>query len=255
MDRLGRSRIGATWLLSSSIVTPFLILGLHICNDLDARDRQQDLIRRIDALELARERNLAGYTVTEYYTIRNSRFSRPAYVTVETTYRRGEGKMYKVLSRSGPSLLANRVMDRLLHEESEMSRGRAREQAIVTSANYDMKLIGQELVDGTTCDVIELIPKRRGPYLLRGRLWLDAADTMVVKIEGSPSASGSFFEGRPHVVREYKNVNGLALAQRVRAASSSFLFGKSTVDIEYRDYHVIAQHLKSEGTDINPLHK
>jgi hypothetical protein len=233
------------------MATSFLILGLYICNDLDARDQQQDLIRRIDALELSRERNLAGYTVTEYYTIRNSHFSRPAYTTVETAYKRGEGKTYKILSRSGPSLLANRVMDRLLHEEGEMSRGRVREQAIITSANYDMKVIGREPVDGTTCDVIELIPKRRSPYLLRGRMWVDAADTMVVKIEGSPSASGSLFEGRPHVVREYKNVNGLALAQRVRAASSSFLFGKSIVDIEYRDYHVIAQNLKSEGTDIN----
>jgi hypothetical protein len=237
------------------MATPFLILGLYICNDLQARDQQQDLIRRIDALELSRETNLAGYTVTEYYTVRNSHFSRPAYATVETTYKRGEGKTYKILSRSGPSLLANRVMDRLLHEESEMSRGRVREQAIITSANYDMKVIGREPVDGRTCDVIELIPKRRSPYLLRGRMWVDAADTMVVKIEGSPSASGSLFEGRPHVVREYKNINGLALAQRVRAASSSFLFGKSTVDIEYRDYHVIVQNLKSEGTDINSLRK
>jgi negative regulator of sigma E activity len=46
-----------------------------------------------------------------------------------------------------------------------MSRGRVREQAIITSAKYNMKIIGREPVDGAACDVIELIPKRRS------RIW------------------------------------------------------------------------------------
>jgi hypothetical protein len=82
-----------------------------ICNGLTAIDQQQDLFRRIDAVELSREASLAGYTDTEYYTISNSHFSRPAEVTVETTYKRGEGKTYKILSRSGPLLLPNNVME------------------------------------------------------------------------------------------------------------------------------------------------
>ena len=85
-----------------------------------------------------------------------------------------------------------------------MSRGPARAQAIITSANYDMKLIGQALADGTRCDVIELIPKRRSPYLLKGRMWVDAADMTLVKIEGKPPTSASFFKGRAQIVRTYR---------------------------------------------------
>ena len=223
-----------------SCAAPFLMFGLFICDGLHASDQQEDLLRRIDAAELSREANLAGYTVTEYYTIRNSHFSRPAAATVETTYKRGEGKTYKVLSRNGPSLLENTVLDRLLREESEMSRGKVREQAVITSANYQMKLVDRELADGRACDVIELTPKRKSPYLLKGRMWVDPAGPTIVRIEGKPPASLSFFEGRPQVMREYKNIDGFALAQRIHVASSSFLFGKSTVDIEYRDYHVMA---------------
>lgn len=81
---LGSSRVGPTWLLASSMAAPFLILGPYISDGLNTTDQQQDLIRRIDAVELSREARLAGYTVTECYTIRNSHFSRPAEVTVET---------------------------------------------------------------------------------------------------------------------------------------------------------------------------
>jgi hypothetical protein len=63
---------------------------------------------------------------------------------------------------------------------------------------------------------------------------------VIVKLEGRPPTSASFFSGRPQIVREYKEVGGFALAQHSHAVSSSFLFGRSTVDIEYRNYHVIA---------------
>jgi hypothetical protein len=226
-------------LRSSSWALPLLVAGTCICNDLDVRERQQDLIRQIDQAELRRESKLTGYTVSEYYTIRNSHFSKPAEAIIETTYKRGEGKTYKVLSRSGPLLLRNRVLDRLLQEETQMSRGRMREQAIITSANYDMKLLGKEPIAGIMCDVLELTPKRKSPYLLRGRLWVDPAKMMIVKIEGKPPASASFFSGRPQVVREYKHLEGFALAHHSHAVSSSFFFGQSIVDIEYRDYHLI----------------
>jgi hypothetical protein len=220
-------------------MVPLLILGRCTCSGVETTDRQQDLLRWIDQTELAREAKLAAYTVTEYYTITNSHFSRPAEATIETTYKRGQGKTYRILSRSGPSLLRNRVLDRLLQEESELSRGKAREQVILTSANYDMKLIGRDSLPGPVFDVVRLIPKRRSPYLLNGRLWVDPARMMIVKVEGKPPSSASFFIGRPQVVREYAQIDGFPLAQHSHAVSSSFFFGQSTIDIEYRNYHVI----------------
>ncbi len=225
---------------SNTCAAIFFLLAPCICDCFYATDQQQDLIRRIDSAELLRENKLAGYTVTEYYTIKNSHISRPAEAIVQTTYKRGEGKTYKVLSRTGPSLLRNTVLDRLLQDEGEMSRGRARELAIITSANYKFRLIGTEPVGGILCDVIELNPKRKSPYVLKGRMWVRATDMNLVKIEGRPPTSASFFAGRPQVVREYKQIDGFPLAQDSHAVSEGFFLGKSTVDIEYRDYHVIA---------------
>jgi hypothetical protein len=237
-NRLANRLLELMLLRSSSWVAPLLLIG-RCAGNVDASDTQQDLIRWIDQKELSREARLAGYTVTEYYTIRNSHFSRPAEATIETTYKRGQGKTYKVLSRSGPSLLRNRVLDRLLQEETQMSRGRTRARSLLTSANYEMKLVGRDPVDNSVFDVVELIPKRKSPFLLKGRMWVDPARMMIVKIEGRPPASASFFVGRPQVVRQYTQIDGFPLAQHSHAVSSSFFFGQSTIDIEYRNYHVI----------------
>jgi hypothetical protein len=206
------------------LILPLVVLDGSSCNDPDVREQQRDLIRQIDQAELRRESTLAGYTATEYYTIKNSHFSEPAEAIIETTYMRGQGKSYKVLSRSGPSLLQNSVLDRLLQEERQLSQGEVRQKAVITSANYEMKLIGKESAGGTICDVLELVPKRKSPYLLKGRLWVDAAEMRAVKMEGKPPTSASFFSGRPQVVLEYKQMNGLALPQHSHGLSSNFLF-------------------------------
>ncbi len=79
-----------------------------------------------------RKADLVWYTVTEHYTIRDSHFGKPAEATVQAAYQQGQGATYNVLSRSGPSLLRNIVLDRLLREASEMSHGEMQEQSIIT---------------------------------------------------------------------------------------------------------------------------
>ena len=50
------------------------------------------VIQLIDAAELRRETRLRGYTVTEHYTIKSSRFNHSAEMTVAVSYRRDQGK-------------------------------------------------------------------------------------------------------------------------------------------------------------------
>ena len=205
-----------------------------------APETQADIIRDIDAVERNREANLAGYRVTEHYTIQNSHFQMPAEVVVQTAYRRAAGKTYQVQSRSGPSMLKDRLMDRILQEEANMSRGAAREQSLITSANYDMHLIGEKEIGGTRCLELDLMPRVKSPHLLRGKVWVDSGNKLVVRIEGQPPVGQSFFAGRPEVVRDYAAVDGFAFAQRSHAISSGFIQGRTEVTIIY-DHYVIEQ--------------
>jgi hypothetical protein len=201
-----------------------------------APEKQADVIREIDAVERNREANLAGYSVTEHYMVKNSHFQMAAEVVVQAAYKRAAGKTYQVQSRSGPPMLKDRLMDRILQEEANMSRGTAREQSLITSANYDMHLVGEEKLGDTKCLELDLMPRVKSPHLLRGKVWVDSGNKLLVRIEGQPPVGQSFFAGRPQVVRDYSPVDGFAFAQRSHAVSSGFIQGKTEVTIIYDNY-------------------
>jgi hypothetical protein len=205
---------------------------------------ESPIVRAIDQSQLDREARLAGYVVTEHYTIRNSRFAEPAEMTVTTTYTKGAGKVYHVESRSGPPFLQTHVLDRMLKEEAEMSRGQQRDRALVTSGNYQMKPTGQDVLDGRPCDLVELTPRVKSAHLLKGRAWVDAENHGLVRIEGKPPASPAFLAGKPDVVRDYSRVDGFSLATKSRATSESFLLGKTELTIEYTGYLVTTVEAK-----------
>src|SRR5579863_9947937 len=172
---------------------------------------EENIIRGVDQSQVDREIHLTGYSVVEHYILRNSRFQTGVEMTVAAVYTKDIGKSYKTLSRSGSSTLLNGVLDKLLREEAEMSRGETRQHALVTSANYKMRLIGEESLSGRQCEVLELTPRTKSTHLLKGRAWVDKEDQSLVRIEGKPSASPSFWTGHPLIVREYEKIDGFSL--------------------------------------------
>ena len=101
-----------------------------------------------------------------------------------------------------------------------------------------MHLIGEEKIGDTPCLALELMPKRKSPHLLAGKLWVDSRSKAVVRIDGQPLVGVSFFEGRPEVVRDYVLIDGFALAQRSHATSAGLIQGKTEITIVYDNYVV-----------------
>ena len=200
------------------------------------------VIRAVDAAVMARIAGIAGYTVTEHYAVyRNNDETRPvAEMTVKTDYREETGKSYTILSQSGSSIIRSLVLGAILDTEKRINLPANRAGSWLTSANYAMKLKSgaTELLDGRECHALAIAPKNKAPNMIEGTLWVDAKDGSIVRIEGISSQSPSVFTGPAHVMRQYANVNGFAMATQARAVSNSFLFGRTTVTIDYRDYQI-----------------
>jgi len=198
----------------------------------------QALIAQIDRADNHRETSLAGYTVDERYTITNSHFSTPAVALVKVTYTRDAGKHYEVLSRTGPSLLSSKLLNSMISEEQKLSQNPSRSLAQITSANYAMTHTGSEPLNNRPCEVLTVAPLRSSAYVLNGRIWVDAKSKQIVRIDGVPPVSPSFFASKPRIVRDYEDVGGFPLATHSHATSSGFFAGSTVVDIDYTNYKI-----------------
>jgi hypothetical protein len=205
-----------------------------------AQPDESTVIRGVDAAVKARTEGIDAYTVTEHYAVyRGSDETHPsAEMTVKTDYRKETGKTYTIVSQSGSEIVRRLVLESILDDEKRINQPGNREASWITSANYEMKLKpgGIERLDGRDCVVLSISPKRKAPNLVEGTLWVDARDNSIVQILGTASKSPSRFAGPTHMMRQYANVSGFAMATQARAVASSFLFGKIIVAIDYRDY-------------------
>ena len=95
---------------------------------------------------------------------------------------------------------------------------------------------GTQALNGHECLEFTIAPKRKAPNLVAGSVWVDAKDYTIAKLEGIASKSPSVLAGETHMMRQYAYVDGFSMATYARAESSTFLYGKTVVTIDYTGY-------------------
>jgi hypothetical protein len=202
---------------------------------------QATVIRGVDAAVMARVHGIAGYTVTEHYAVFHGQDEVHAVAerTVKTTYRPESGKSYQILSQSGSALIRGLGLDPLMESERNINLPGNVARSWITSANYAMVLKPQtQQVDGRTCLELAINPRRKAPNLIVGTLWVDAKDFTIVRLEGVASKSPSVLAGVTHMTRQYASMDGFSMATHARAESSTFLYGRTVLTIDYSGYQV-----------------
>lgn len=198
------------------------------------------IIRDLDAANQARYDNVLGFTVTEHYSVFRGadQMDAAAQMTVRTTYKRGVGKSYQILSQSGSELVIRYGLRPLLDNEKAINDPAKVARSWFTSANYEMKLKPgiSQTIDNRPCLAFAITPRQKAPNMIDGTLWVDARDHTLVQVEGIASKSPSIFAGTTHMMRRYADMNGYSMATHARAESSSLLFGRTVVTIDYTDY-------------------
>lgn len=199
------------------------------------------VIRGVDASVKMRLDHIAQYTDTETYKVfRGGDEKRSvAEMVVKTTYRPETGKNYQIISQSGSGLIQRVLLKPLLENEKAINAPGKVSASWIVSANYHMTLYlaGPVMQDGRQCWQIAIHPRQKAPNLINGTLWVDVKDDSIVRLEGTPSKSPSFFAGAAHMLRQYVKVDGFAEAVHARAESDSFL-GKTVITIDYQGYQI-----------------
>ena len=231
------------------VASAILIVLMPLVGGAVVRAQQADpsaVIRDLEAANMSRHNNVLEYSNIEHYAVyRGKDQSHPAAeMTVRVSYKKGTGKSYTILRQSGSGVVLKYGLYPLLEHEKAISDPSHVAQSWFTTANYEMHLKpgATRAIDGRDCVAIAVVPRRKAPNMIEGTLWVDAHDHSLVEVEGVASKKPSVFAGTTTMMRRYVKMTGYAMATHAHAESSSFLFGRTAVTIDYSDYKFRLQH-------------
>ena len=210
------------------------------------------LSRIVDALEKAQAgvRPTVSYQVVREYRLSGSTDSRSdSDVVAEVDVRPPAEKNYRIQKSSG-SDRGLQVVRRVLDHEVAAAGNQGR--TAFTRDNYDFSYIGDTVLDGQTCYLLGLQPKRREADLVNGRVWVDKRSFVVRHIEGELAKSPSWWLRRVSVKLSFDEVGGAWLQTGMEATAEVRVAGTHILRSRTLDYRP-ANDFASVGPSIQSV--
>ena len=239
-----------------------ILLGVVNASPLAAADRapQSDvtaIMAKVAERNEQRAAALQGYCGRRVYRLVYHGFpgDKEAEMVVTANYGRSQGKQFQIVSQQGPKFIQEKVFKRILVSEKEAMQRENREDTALTPRNYDFTLLGEEQGPGARQYVIGVSPRRNNKFLYRGRIWVDAEDYAVARIEAEPAKNPSFWTSQCRIRHVYRKVGDFWLPEENRSTSRIRLGGQATLTIEYLDYQLTdgSAPTREEAADPKPV--
>jgi outer membrane lipoprotein-sorting protein len=200
----------------------------------------EQVVEKLQEKNAERAAALDQFTGTRVYRMQYRGFpsDRDAEMVVNVTYHAPNSKEFHVVSETGSKFIIEHIFKKLLEGEREATNEENRRHTALSTENYDFTSAGYEAAPDGGQYVLNLLPKTKNKFLYRGKIWVDAADFAVVRIEGEPAKNPSFWIKETGVQHRYVKVNGFWLPAENHTESVIRLGGTATLSIEYKDYSV-----------------
>jgi hypothetical protein len=180
-----------------------------------------------------------------------------AEMVVKVNYRAPNSKVFSVVSQTGSKFIIDHIFKKLLEGELEAAKADNQRQTKLSSENYDFQFAGYENTSEGGRYVLNLLPKTRNKFLYRGKIWVDARDFAVVRIEAEPGKNPSFWIKKTVIAHRYVKVDDFWLPAENRTQSVIRLGGTASLSIEYEDYKILVASplhaVKTPGHVIEPV--
>ncbi len=200
-----------------------------------------EIVSRMHAAESA-EQNRPSYSLLRQYRLSGADPNIPtSEVLAEVDYVPPSRKEFSIRKAEGNER-GTKVVRRVLEHEANMAKGSVNSD--FCTANYDFALLGQERVKGRPTYVLQLKPKHDAVELLRGKAWVDAESFLVVRAEGEPAKSPSWWIKDLKVVIDYGRADGVWLPLATRATADLRILGTHTLTSKDLEVHAASENAK-----------
>src|SRR5690349_8420745 len=201
----------------------------------------EQVVNKLVQRNLEHAQALSAYQGTRIYRLEYHGFpgSRSAEMTVDVKYRSPGTKEFEIRSETGSHLVIDRVFQKLLQSEQEALTEENQARVALNNDNYRFTLVGYESVPTGPCYVLDVEPLTKNKLLYRGRIWVDAEDFAVVRIEAAPARNPSFWTKETRIEQLYAKVGEFWLPLSNRSSSTIRLGGHAYLTIDYQNYHTV----------------
>jgi hypothetical protein len=209
----------------------------------------EQVVNNLVRKDAERAQALRHYESTRVYRLsyRGILGNHDAEMTVQATYDSPSTKNFRVVSETGSKAMIEHAFKRLLDSEKEAAEPEMRARTLLNRDNYDFALVGFESSDKGNQYVLAVSPKTISKYVYRGKVWIDATDFAVTRIEAEPAQNPSFWTKKNEVHHEYMRVQEFWLPRRNESVSDVLLGGRATLTIDYSNYRVIDSRLSGKA--------
>jgi hypothetical protein len=207
----------------------------------------QVVVENLQRKNALRAAALTRFEGTRVYRVQYRGFpsDHDAEMVVHVTFHAPSSKEFTVVSQTGSKFIGDRIFKKLLEGEQEAANEENRRRSALSTENYDFSMAGYEDSPEGGRYILDLLPKTKNKFLYRGKIWVDARDFAVVRIEAEPAKNPSFWIKKTDVSHKYVKVDDFWLPAENHSESVIRLGGKATLSIEYRDYKIV------EATPLN----
>ena len=221
-------------LLKSLLCISALTLAV---SDLEAQQSTAgEVVAKMIEHDRDRQASLEGYTARRHYILENQRHRKRAEMLVRMKCLKDGSKEFEVVSSAGWGVAQNHVFPKLLSAETDASQPGSRERSRIIPENYSFEMVGTETVNDRTAYVVALDPKTSNKYLMKGKIWVDAEEYAIVRIEGQPAKSPSFWIKSVRFVHTYSKQGPFWLPQSDDSVTDARVLGATDLKIEYFGY-------------------
>jgi hypothetical protein len=194
-----------------------------------------EVIARMLAREMQRETAARGYTGIRQYDLENPQFTKHAHLVANVACDPDGTVHFQIVSKEGWNS-GNNSLRQALQTESEVSRPSVRPMTLINKDNYTLQMMGTALLNGRIAYVIDVAPKRQEVYLFQGKIWVDAEDYALARIEGQLAKTPSIWIRTVRFTLEYRKSGEYWFPWLSTSTSDVRIFGPTNVSIRFLDY-------------------
>lgn len=155
---------------------------------------------------------------------------------VEREYSAPHTLLFKPVRFVGDKFVKSNIIARLLQSEVDHVEKDNLTETAISPANYKFSNKGKAEVQGHLTYVYQVKPQKKRVGLFKGRMYLDAHNGSLLRVEGTIVKSPSFFVNHIQFVQDYEDFDSFTLPVHVHSEARARLVGRTIIDITHTHY-------------------